>query len=262
MDGSKVFFLCAMPRSGNTLFASIMNQNPDVAVTANSITLDIIEALFLLQQEGGFRNFPDHESYNQVMDIVFPTYYKNWSYKYIIDRGPVATDGNLFLMQKHFKQPIKCIVLLRDVVDVLASYIKWFETEPTAFPNKYRPSGTIEEKLVMLMNNQGAIAKELKCIQNLMRPENRHMSYFFKYDDFVIDPEKYIKEIYQFLEIPYFKHYFTNLNQLIVNGTRYNDSVMGENMHTIRTKEVKKLNNSYKEMIPERIKQKYGHIKF
>ena len=249
MDGSKIFFLCAMPRSGNTLFASIMNQNPDLVVTANSITLEIIKDLFLLKQTDVFQNFPDHQSLNQVMDMVYPTFYKNWNYKYIIDRGPIGTPDNLRLMQKHFKQPI-------------ASYIKWFETEPTAFPNKYLPSGTIDEKLGMLMNDKGAVAKELKCIQHLMRPENKHMAYFFKYDDFVIDPEKYIKEIYNFLEIPYFKHYFTDLDQLIVNGTRYNDSVMGKNMHTIRTKEVKKLNNSYKEMIPERIKQKYGHIKF
>ena len=33
-------------------------------------------------------------------------------------------------------------------------------------------------------------------------------------------------------------------------------------MHTIRTKEIKKVINPYKEMIPERIKEKYGHIKF
>ena len=262
MDGSKIFFLCAVPRSGNTLFASIMNQNPDVAVTANSITLEIMKDLFLLKQTDTFQNFPDHESLNQVMDMVYPTFYKNWSYKYIIDRGPVALPGNLTLMKKHFKQPIKCIVLLRDLMDVLASYIKWFENEPTAFPNKYLPSGTIEDKLGSLMNNKGAIAKELKCIQYLMRPENRHMAYFFKYDDFVIDPEKYIKEIYQFLEIPYFQHKFIDLNQLIVNGTHYNDSVLGKTMHTIRTKEIKKLNNPYKEMIPERIKQKYEHIKF
>ena len=39
----QIYFLCAMPRSGNTLFASLMNQNPDIAVTANSITLEIMK---------------------------------------------------------------------------------------------------------------------------------------------------------------------------------------------------------------------------
>ena len=43
----KLFFLVSFPRSGNTLFTSIINQNPDIACTANSLTLDIIKDLFL-----------------------------------------------------------------------------------------------------------------------------------------------------------------------------------------------------------------------
>ena len=46
----QLFFLVALPRSGNTLFASIMNQNPDIAATPNSITLEIMKDLFLLKQ--------------------------------------------------------------------------------------------------------------------------------------------------------------------------------------------------------------------
>ena len=34
----ELFFLVALPRSGNTIFGSIMNQNPDIACTPNSIT--------------------------------------------------------------------------------------------------------------------------------------------------------------------------------------------------------------------------------
>ena len=90
-----------MPRSGNTLFASIMNQNPDVAVTANSITLEIMKELVLLKQDDTFKNFPDEQSLNNVMDAVYNLYYKDWNYKVIIDRGPVCTPGNLKVMQKH-----------------------------------------------------------------------------------------------------------------------------------------------------------------
>ena len=42
----QLFFLVAQPRSGNTLFASIMNQNPEIAATPNSITLEIMKDLF------------------------------------------------------------------------------------------------------------------------------------------------------------------------------------------------------------------------
>ena len=156
----QLFFLVAMPRSGNTLFASIMNQNPEIVCTANSITLEIMKDLFLLKGTDVFQNYPDHQSLDNVLDSVYVNYYKDWPQKYIIDRGPVMTKGNFQLMQKHFKKPFKCVVLLRDLMDVLASYIKWYTENPDAFLNKLNLKND-EEKLFMLMNINGAIAKDL-----------------------------------------------------------------------------------------------------
>jgi hypothetical protein len=113
-------FLLALPRSGNTLFGSIMNQNPDIAVTANSITLEIMKDIYLLKETDVFQNYPDHKSLDNVLSSVYNTYYKDWNYKYIIDRGPVMTPGNLMLMKQHLGQPIKCIVIWRDLLDVLS----------------------------------------------------------------------------------------------------------------------------------------------
>ena len=164
-QNKQLFFLIGMPRSGNTLFASLMNQNPEVVVTANSITLEIMKDLFFLKRTDIFENYPDHKSLDNVLDSVYDVFYKDWPQQYIIDRGPVMTADNFELIQKHFKRPFKCIVLLRDVMDVLASYMKWYTEEPDAFPNKYGCKND-DEKLGMLMNNDGAIAKELEAIKN------------------------------------------------------------------------------------------------
>jgi len=254
----KIFFLLALPRSGNTLFGSIMNQNPDIAVTANSITLEIMKDIFLLKETDVFQNYPDHKSLDNVLSSVYDTYYKDWNYKYIIDRGPVMTPGNLMLMKQHLGQPIKCIVIWRDLLDVLASYIKWFETEPSAFPNKYGKK-TIEEKLWMLMNTDGAIAKDLIAIENALKPEHKNMCHFLKYDELVNDTENQINKIYDFLEIPRFNHNLKSLQQFKVNGIGYDDKVVGNRMHTIR-EEIRKEANPYRAMIPESIIKAYGHI--
>ena len=100
----KIFFLAGFPRSGNTLLTSILNQNPDICCTANSITLEIMKDLFLLKKTDTFQNFPDEQSLDNVMDEVYNLYYKHWNYKYIIDRGPAGTPSNLKLLNKHFKQ--------------------------------------------------------------------------------------------------------------------------------------------------------------
>ena len=178
-QNKKLFFLVALPRSGNTMFASIMNQNKDLVVTANSITLEIIKDLFLLKQTDVFQNFQDHKSLDNVLDSVYDIYYKDWKQKIIIDRGPVMTTGNFKLVKKHFKRPFKCIVILRDLIDVLASYMKWYTENPDSFVNR---SGlqTDEEKLSIIMNKDGAVAKDLEAIKNAFNyPDICH---FVKYD--------------------------------------------------------------------------------
>ena len=254
----QLFFLMGMPRSGNTLFVSIMNQNPELVVTANSITLEIMKDLFLLKQTDVFQNYPDHKSLDNVLDSVYDVFYKDWPQKYIIDRGPVMTPANFELMKKHYKHPIKCIVLLRDLMDVLASYMKWYTKNPDSLVNRFNLRND-DEKLGKVMNNDGAVAKELTAIQNSFNYKDQ--CYYLKYDDLVSNPEHYIKEVYKFLDIPYYPHQFQNLQQININGLGYNDGIVGKNMHTIRN-EIKKEYNPYLEKIPQRIKDKYGHIKF
>ena len=254
----KLFFLVAMPRSGNTLFASIMNQNPEIVCTANSITLEIMKDLFLLKDTDVFQNYPDHKSLDNVLDVVYDNYYKDWPHKIIIDRGPVMTPGNFEVVQKHFKRPFKCIILLRDLMDVLASYMQWYTENPDAFPNRFNLN-TDDEKLSMIMNNKGAVAKDLQAIKNSYNyPE---MCLYIKYDDLVAQPEKEIRRVYEFINMPYFNHTFKDLKQININGIGYDDTIVGKNMHTIRT-EIKKKYNPYINKIPERIRQKYEHIKF
>ena len=254
----KLLFLVALPRSGNTLFASIINQNPEIVCTPNSITLEIMKDLFLLKQTDVFLNYQDHDSLDNVLDSVFDNYYKDWPQKYIIDRGPVMTPGNFALMQKHYKKPFKCIVIVRDLMDVLASYMKWYKNNPDAFINRYNCKND-DEKLSVIMNVNGAVAKDLEAIKNAFNYPD--MCHFIKYDDMVSNPEKVFNNLYLFLGIKPFKHRFEDLQQINVNGIGYDDKVVGRNMHTIRTT-VRKEPNKYLDQIPERIRQKYGHIRF
>jgi sulfotransferase len=255
----KLFFLVAQPRSGNTLFASIMNQNKEVAVTANSITLDIINDLSLLKKTDTFENFPDYKSLDNVLNSVYDTYYKDWPQRIIIDRGPVMTESNLKLMQKHFKRPFKCVVLLRDLMDVLASYMQWYTENPDAFPNKFNLHND-EEKLFMVMNNKGVVVKQLEAIKNSYNYPG--MCHYVKYNDLVTNPEQEFRKIYKFIGEPYFNHRFNNLEQLNINGLSYDDKIVGSNMHKLFDGPVRKVYNPYIKKIPERIRQKYEHIKF
>ena len=82
----KYYFLSGIPRAGNTILSSILNQNNDIGVSANSI---ITEILYKLEEwkksDVAFNNFPDEKSYECMMASVLPSYYSKWDCKYIIE---------------------------------------------------------------------------------------------------------------------------------------------------------------------------------
>ena len=255
----KIFFLAGFPRAGNTLLTSILNQNPDICCTPNSITLEIMKELFLLKGIDVFQNFPDEQSLNNVMDEVYNLYYKHWNYKYIIDRGPAGTVGNLKLLKKHFKQKIKVIFLVRPLLEVLASWITWANKTPDNYLKKVATNPT--DACHWLMGKESQITKELLCMQNLLKPGNKHHVHFVDFKELVENPVVTLKEIYQFLGVPPFKHRFIDLDQVMVGGLGYDDTLMGKGLHTIKTKKLIKSKTDVNILPPEIIKQ-YGKIKF
>jgi len=259
LPSKKIFFLAGLPRAGNTILTSILNQNPDVCCTPNSITLEIYKDVFLLKNIDVFQNFPDHKSLDNVLDAVFDNYYKDWNYKYIIDRGPAGTEGNLKLVKKHLNPNIKIIFLVRPILEVLASWIEWASKTSN---NYLKRKGTPTQACHHLMHQEGQIMKELKCMHNLLKPENKHHVLFINYDDIVNKPQETINNIYKFLGIPKYKHRFKNFKQVEVNGLRYDDTIYGKGMHTIKTKSLTKTKRDITKVLPQEIIQTYGKIKF
>ena len=261
----KFFYLHGLPRAGNTLLGSIINQNPKVAVTANSIIADMLGELYTLKNISIFKNFPDHKSFDSVTKSLFDNYYKDWSQDYIIDRAPWGMPINLKFL-KEVQDEIKIIVMVRDVEEILASFIKWSQREPTSFVNQYGVK-TVEEKCDMLMKTDGQIVKELIGVKHLLDHQPRDMYHIVEYNDLCDNPKQTIEGIYDFLGIYRFNHRYNNLDQFQVNGIKYDDNIVGQNLHTIETNSINSNNyNEFKEnvndILPKSIIEKYNILNF
>ena len=254
----KIFFLVGLPRSGNTLLGSLLNQNPDIAVTADSITPDILYNIFKLKNLNSFKSYPDHKSFNNVAHRVFDLYYKDWNYRYIIDRSCWSTPDNLKIL-KELGKDIKIIVLVRDIIEVLASFIVWSRNQKDTFISRYNVK-TLEEKCERLMQWQGPLLKSLMALNYLFLPENKNLYHLIKYNQLVEDPKRTIEGIYDYLKISKFKHRYVNLNQFEVNGRKYDDTFLGEGLHTIRSKKISKSTYNAYDLIPKSIIEKYGKL--
>tara|TARA_R100001086_G_scaffold214751_1_gene130848 strand:- start:170 stop:961 length:792 start_codon:yes stop_codon:yes gene_type:complete len=256
----EIFFLAGFPRAGNTLLTSILNQNPDIGCTPNSIVLEIIKNVCILKGTDLFLNCPNHDSLDNVLKMIYPVYYKNWNFKYIIDRSPAGTEANLYLLKKFYKKEIKIIFLVRPLLEVLASWITWYLKTSDNFIRRVAKNPT--EACHFLMDSKGLIVKELNCMQNLSKPKNKHHVHFVDYKEIVEKPVATLKGIYQFLDIPSFEHRFINLDQVVINGLSYDDAIVGhEGVHTIKTKKLSKSKTDVN-ILPLEIIKQYGKIKF
>lgn len=244
----EIFFLSGMPRSGNTLLGSLINQNKEVTVTAQSIVLDMVHNLSLMKENLIFKNFPDYQSFDNVFKNIFNNYYSDFKSKYIIDRGPWGTPGNLKALKQIIKKP-KFIILYRPVLEVLASFIDLEKPD------------NIEKRCDDLMDINKAtdaiVDKYLYSIHNIIKEKEEYL--VVHYNDLVNNPSKEIKNIYNFLNVPYKEIVFDKINQFTVNNIMYDDSVYPVKYHKIKTNKIEKTYRDINKILSKKIINKYSN---
>ena len=255
----KIYYLCGLPRSGNTLFGSLLNQNPKVQVTSNSIVCDILWQIENLKKDRTFLNFPDHSSVDNVSKNIISNYYQNWNYKIIIDRSSWGSPNNLEILQKYSPNEIKFILLVRDIQNVVASFIRWSEeNKPNFLDNE--TDGTIRSKCEHLMRNDLQIVQDYCAVYNVIK--SGYPYYLIQYNDLVSDTQSVLSGLYEFLELENFDHKFKDLNQFSANHISYDDKEVGSNLHQIKTKDISLTDYEVNKYIPEDLINYYSTLNF
>ena len=118
-------FLAGLPRSGNTVLSSLLNQNPEIYSSPLSPVCGYMWDLHksLDNREANFRN--DFTSNNMsIMSNIMDSFYYNIDKPIIFDREKSwGTPGNLKVIKKYITPSPKIIFTVRPILEVLASFI-------------------------------------------------------------------------------------------------------------------------------------------
>lgn len=266
----KYFFLAGLPRSGNTLLSSILNQNPEIKVSANSFLCDYMYQTAMFFHSEKYYNFPDKESLEDLLRSSFDSYYKNWDAKYIIDRGPWGTNINLTLLKQYLKNEIKIICTVRDIVEIVASFLhvsrnrlrQELQHEINA-EMRFCESFKSEDELLceMITRPKGQLDNFLFSLQNLLKEENRKFIHLVEYKDLVLDIENEIEKIYDFLGIEKFEHKYHYIHQFEANNIQYDDAIWQGDLHKLN-KKIKFSDYDVSDVLSPNIIQKYSNMEF
>lgn len=268
MDNKKFFFLAGLPRSGNILLSSILNQNPDIIVTPYSFLVDVF---YLLDDKFRYsepsRMSPDYINLiDNFLEQLLPTFYGPLKCKYVIDRCPDwGTTYNLKMLKRFVGKDVKIISPVRNILEILASFIvKIKENEETNYIDKELKANTVpvyrtldDARCDELMKPGGHIDSALHTLSQSKLLENKNNFHLVEYDNLVRNTKKEIKKIYDFLEIDYYDdHVYNNIQQFNFLNNPYIDDILGMNLHEIRTT-IKKTSVPYRKILSKHTINKY-----
>ena len=262
---SAIYFLSGLPRSGNTLLSSILNQNPSVYCSPISPLLDNL--LALKSQGKSENNLVVDFSANseQATKTYVNGFYQNCDKPVIFDRNKDwgSKESMVFAYQFIPNQP-KIVFTVRDIPSILTSFISLLGDEPVSYLDnqilqyRMRPYGKQTQndlRCDLLMNTQVG-----GCLATLDEAIRMQVSlHLVEYDDLVSDPQKTLNSVYDFLEIDRWEHDFNNVKKLEVETL----SVAGlpPNLHDVRP-QVKKESLGPKDVLSELTLRKYSDLEF
>ena len=225
----KIFYNSSLPRAGSTLLQNVMMQNPDIYSTPTS---GVVE--FLLSARSIYSTGDAFKAQDQIeMTKAFHGFCKEGLYGYfnaITDRPYVVDKSRAWLGNfrfANFIEPnVKIIVMVLDLRSIFASMEKNYRKNPHKDPqivNGVQLKNMTTDTRLQHYSVSPPIGPALEWLYDATQQGYDSHVLFIRYEDFTSNPEAEIKRIYNYLELPYFKHDFNNVEQL----TYENDVVHG-----------------------------------
>ena len=250
----KVFFNSSLPRSGSTLLQNVLMQNPDIYSTPTSGVIEFLLAARTIYSTGDAFKAQDPSE----MEKGFQGFCRGGLYgyfdaitdrPYVIDKSRAWT-GN-FRFANFIEPGAKSIVMVRDLRGIFASMEKNYRKNPHKDPQIVYGAElrnmTVDSRL-QHFSVSPPVGPALEWLYDSIQQGYHQNLIFIRFEDFTKDPETWTKQIYEYLEIPYFKHDFNNVQQL----THENDVIHGIfGDHKIKPK-IKPIVEDYIEILGEK----------
>ena len=238
----ELHFLAGLPRSGSTLLAAILNQNPAAKVSSTSELVNILDVLANLWAKAHTLSIRDPERTRliEVMRGVINAEYK--------DAPAVAIDKSrewprpdiMQSMPLVLGRPMKIIATVRDVPDCAASFARIAKPEDL---NSFLVDSSFIQHLqgsyVSLQSGYTAYPEAFL---------------FVEYEDLLAEPQAQLDRVHAFLDLPPFAYDFDTIDGSTVAE---DDAALwnAPGLHDVQPKLERQHNQSARDVLGKRYAQ-------
>ena len=208
-----IHFISGMPRSGTTLLAAILNQNPHFHAGMSTPVAAMFGALqTTMSGKSEFHPFIDDDKRSHVLRGIFSSYYADiHADKTVFDTNRSWT-SKLPALARIFEQA-RIVVCVRSIVAIIESIERIAQQNPLE-PSRmfgYSAKGNIYSRADTLLSPEGLVGAAYNGLKEAFYGAHSDRIVVVPYESLVRDPEKKLRGIYAFLGLEYFPHDFDNL---------------------------------------------------
>jgi sulfotransferase len=210
----KLHFISGMPRSGTTLLAGILRQNPAFHAAMSGPVASMMQALlmtFAPQAEGAI--FVDGATRQALLRAVVDAYYAPHAHKAVIFDTNRAWCARLPVIRALYPDA-KVIACVRDVAWIIDSFERLFLENPLCTSRMFghpNQRATMDARAEALAGRDRLVGFSWSAVKEAYFGPHADALLLVEYDRLVQDPAACLAEIYDFIGEPAFAHDFDNV---------------------------------------------------
>ena len=227
-----IHFISGLPRSGSTLLAALLRQNPRFDAGMSGPLAGLFGALLAeMSARNEFSVFIDDAKRERILRGLFDNFYAERTAEVIFDTnrfwcGWIPAVSRLFPDAK----VIACVRDLAWVVDSIERLIQRNVFSPSSIFN-YSAGGTVYTRAKQVVAPEDMVGGPYDALKQAAYGAQRDRLMLMQYETLTTDPAKAMDAIYGFLGEPTFEHDFGHVDYDV---TEFDERAGTPGLHTVR----------------------------
>jgi len=254
-------FISGLPRSGSTLLAALLRQNPRFHAAMSSPVAPLMNNCLEQMGAGGeFASFFDEATRKRTCHGLFESYYHEQIHD---QQTPVIFDTNrnwtsrLHQLTELFDD-FKVICCVRNPAWVMDSFEVIYRKNPFDYSRMYSPQSrqTVYSRCEAQISAAGTVGSAWTSLKEAYYGEFSDRLLLIDYDLLAQHPERTLALLYQFIGEPAFDHDFDKVEY---EASEFDQSLGVKGLHSVKKKVEFKPRRS---ILPPELFQKYSEMAF
>ena len=229
---SEIHFISGLPRSGSTLLAAILRQNPQFVAGMTSPVASIFRSV----EDSTARKvetsvFISDDQRERLLKGIFLNYYEDFGNKIVFDTSRMWC-ARLPLLTKLFSQS-KVICCVREIGWVMDSFERIYRR------NDQKPSGiygfdtcgTVYSRTISIAQSSGVVGYALDALREAYASEQSDRLLLIDYESLCKDPQVEVNRIYDFIGQEKFDH---NFKQVEYSAGEFDRQLGAPGLHDVK----------------------------